>query len=452
MPTRHIGVVLMVATTCIFAQTTKLQKHFEWNILDFQYPDARTKFNSLVTGKLKPENALPVGIEVWKDKVFVTVPRWREGIPATLNYVHLLSPLSSPPLIPYPSLEANELGNCENGLNTVYRIHADECDRLWVLDTGTFGIEDTTQNPCPYSLNIFDLNTDKRIHKYELRKEDINAQTFIANIAVEVGKTCNEAHAYFSDELGYGLIVYSLEENRSWRFEHSFFLPDPLRGDFVIDNMNFQWGTEGIFGLSLTPTLPDGFRNLYFSPLASNREFAVSTRILHNSSLTEDSYHEFYFSSNERGPDTHTTSRVINDGEVQFFNLIDQNAIGCWNYKTPYSESNIAVLEKNHAELIFPADIKVDRNKYLWVISDRMPKFLLSSLDYSEPNFRIFFAHVEDLVRGTVCESSTQFEDDSEDFYRSLYWDSSSLMKEIYYPARKLGSNDLLENTEFIKA
>lgn len=51
---------------------------------------------------------------------------------------------------------------------------------------------------------------------------------------MEVNQNCNDAFAYFSDELGYGLIVYSLKENRSWRFEHTFFQPDPLRGSFFL--------------------------------------------------------------------------------------------------------------------------------------------------------------------------------------------------------------------------
>lgn len=62
------------------------------------------------------------------------------GIPGTLNYIPLDAPYeSSPKLIPYPSWQANELGNCASGLTTVYRIKADQCDRLWVLDVGTYG-------------------------------------------------------------------------------------------------------------------------------------------------------------------------------------------------------------------------------------------------------------------------------------------------------------------------
>lgn len=300
------------------------------------------------------------------------------------------------------------MGNCEKGLTTVYRIHADKCNRLWVLDTGTYGIGNTTQNVCPYAINIFDLTSDQRISRYEFRPEDTNANTFIANIAVDMGETCDDAYAYFSDELGYGLIVYSLKENKSWRFMHNFFMPDPLRGDFNIDGLNFQWGEEGIFGMSLTPRKNDGFRSLYFSPLASHREFVVSTEILRNSSKVEDSYHDF-FALDERGPNSHTTARVMDEYGVQFFNLIDQNAVGCWNSKKSYAEENIAIVDKDDKELIFPSDVKVDKFRNLWVMSDRMSNFLISQLDYNDINFRIFFAPIDILTTDTVCYERPEF-------------------------------------------
>lgn len=130
------------------------------------------------------------------------------GIPATLTYINTAQTISgSPQLIPYPDWQSNAVGDCANGLNTVYRIKADKCGRLWVLDTGTIGIGNTTQNVCPYSVNVFDLATNTRIRRYEFRAEDTNANTFIANTAVDIGKSCEDTFAYFSDELGYGLIV-----------------------------------------------------------------------------------------------------------------------------------------------------------------------------------------------------------------------------------------------------
>lgn len=331
---------------------------------------------------------------------------FRTGIPATLNYIPL-SPYTeaSPALIPYPSLQANEVGNCEKGLTTVYRIKADECDRLWVLDTGTFGIGNTTTNPCPYAINVFDLHTNKRIRRYELRKEDTNANTFIANTVIDIHGHCDDAFAYLSDELGYGLIAYSWQENKSWRFTHGFFLPDPLKGEFNIGGLSFQWFEEGIFGMALSPSTQDGFRTLYFSPIASHHQFAVSTSVLRNSSKVEDSYKDFVVVG-KRGPLSHTTSRVMDEHGVEFFNLIDRDAVGCWNSKNPYEANYHALVDQDKEALSFPADVKVDRHNNLWVISDRMPNFLIASLDYKDVNFRIFFAPIDVLTKGTICENA----------------------------------------------
>lgn len=288
-------------------------------------------------------------------------------------------------------------------MNTVYRIKADKCGRLWVLDTGTIGIGNTTQQVCPYSVNVFDLTTNTRIRRYEFRPEDTNPNTFIANTAVDIGRTCDDTYAYFSDELGYGLVVYSWEKNKSWRFEHSFFYPDPLRGDFNIGGLNFQWGEEGIFGMALTPIKSDGYRTLYFSPLASHREFMVSTRILRDETRVEDSYHDFSY-LDERNPNSHTTSRVLSDDGIMLFNLVDQNSIGCWHSSMPYSPRFHGIVDRDDDGLVFPSDVKIDENQNVWVLSDRMPVYLISELDYTDVNFRIYTAPLKTLVEGTVCD------------------------------------------------
>lgn len=331
------------------------------------------------------------------------------GIPATLTYINTAQTVSgSPELIPYPSWEGNAVGDCENGLNTVYRIKVDKCGRLWVLDTGTIGIGNTTQNVCPYSINVFDLATNTRLRRYELRPEDTNANTFIANTAIDVGASCDDTFAYFSDELGYGLIAYSWEQNRSWRFEHSYFYPDPLRGDYNIAGLNFQWGEEGVFGLALSPIRSDGFRTLYFSPLASHREFYVSTRVLRDESRVEDSYHDFSFLPIERSANSHTTARVISEDGIMLFNLVDQNAVGCWHTSMPYEPAYHGIVDRDDVGLVFPADVKIDENNNVWVISDRMPVFLIADLDYTDVNFRIYTAPLTALTAGTVCDISNR--------------------------------------------
>ncbi|KAL7307161.1 hypothetical protein TKK_0000885 [Trichogramma kaykai] len=56
-----------------------LLERFAWRILDWNFPSELSKQQAIATGDYQPENALPVGIEIWRDKLFVTVPRWKDG-------------------------------------------------------------------------------------------------------------------------------------------------------------------------------------------------------------------------------------------------------------------------------------------------------------------------------------------------------------------------------------
>lgn len=57
----------------------KLQEQYKWKVLDYAFSSDAERSEAIHSGKLIPGNNLPVGIEVWKDKLFVTVPRWKPG-------------------------------------------------------------------------------------------------------------------------------------------------------------------------------------------------------------------------------------------------------------------------------------------------------------------------------------------------------------------------------------
>uniref|UniRef100_A0A8D9ERL0 Protein yellow n=1 Tax=Cacopsylla melanoneura TaxID=428564 RepID=A0A8D9ERL0_9HEMI len=404
--------VVLCAAVSLGHGLEKLQQVFQWQALDYEYPTEEMRQYAKFHKDFIPENNLPVGIELWQNKLFVTVPRWEDGVPSTLNYIPVDSATTmSPNLIPYPSWEANQVPSqaqdqCDT-LTTTYRIKADSCDRLWVLDSGTVGIGNTTKQICPYAIHVFDLKTDQRIRKYQFRPEDIKEGTFIANIAIDVGKSCEDTFLYASDELAYGLLSYSWELNTSWRASHGFFFPDPLLGEFNIAGLTFHWFPEGIFGITLTPPEADGFKNLLFQPIASNSEFAVSTRVLRNKTLAESvelSYNQ-YVKIGDRGLDGHLSAHVMDHNGILFFNLIDRNAVGCWNSLNPYRPEYIGHVDMDNEALIFPSDVKVVGDD-LWVISDRMPIHLESEagLNFNDVNFRIFTVPIRNAVRGTVCD------------------------------------------------
>ena len=120
------------------------------------------------------------------------------------------------------------IGNCE-GFTSVFRIQVDDCMRLWVLDTGTVEILNKPKQICPPAIFIFDLNTDKLIHKYTFPKDHIKEDSLYSNIIVDVRDGfCELAVAYCSDVFRYGLVVYDLLSDSSFRVEHHLFYPDPL--------------------------------------------------------------------------------------------------------------------------------------------------------------------------------------------------------------------------------
>ena len=125
-----------------------------------------------------------------------------------MNYINIDSKDITPKLIPYPSWQANSLQS--DGFSTAesmggrtnapkativdgqladnssiistFRIRVDECDRLWVMDSGLVDILGNPKQIAPPALVIFDLKTDKLIRRYTIPGAYIKDDTFFANV------------------------------------------------------------------------------------------------------------------------------------------------------------------------------------------------------------------------------------------------------------------------------
>lgn len=73
-------ILILCCLISLSSAAHKLQEIFSWNVLDWEYPDLFSKQQDINSGALQPENALPVGIEKWGNKLFVSVPRWKAGM------------------------------------------------------------------------------------------------------------------------------------------------------------------------------------------------------------------------------------------------------------------------------------------------------------------------------------------------------------------------------------
>ncbi|KAL1494199.1 hypothetical protein ABEB36_009833 [Hypothenemus hampei] len=401
----HLLIAIM-----IFAPLTanKLNISYQWKILDFDFGSVEKRQAAIQEKSFVPENNLPLGLEVYKTRIFVTVPRWKFGVAASLAYFDRTNAqMESPILKPYPNWDAHRsLGGEPPEIVSPFRIRADQCGRLWVLDTGLEGLlEEIPRVYKNTTLMIYDLHNDQLLRSYEVPYDQTTEDSFFANIAVE-DENCQDTYAYLGDLGAPALLVYSWKQNRSWKVKHNFFHIKPLAGDMTVAGINFQW-TDGLFGLALRPE-KTGYSTLFFHPMTSFDEFSVNTKVLRDEAIAtnKSNYYEFKYLGS-RGPKSQSGASFLDKRTgVLFYALVNLNAVACWRTTNPgYSMESQGRVYMNNVTMVFPNDVKVDNDGNVWVLSDRLPEFMYTSLDYSQVNFRILSAKVSEAIKGTACAS-----------------------------------------------
>lgn len=63
------------------SRSIKLEQKYRWKEVSFAWPSEAAKDEAISSGQYKISNNLPLGLDVWKDKLFITVPRY--GFPST---------------------------------------------------------------------------------------------------------------------------------------------------------------------------------------------------------------------------------------------------------------------------------------------------------------------------------------------------------------------------------
>ncbi|CAH0602392.1 unnamed protein product [Chrysodeixis includens] len=351
----------------------------------------------------KQSNNVPIGFEVYKDRAFVTVPRRRYGIPSTLNYVDLETANASALLRPYPDYRYDFHSTSE--LVSVYRPRVDNCDRLWMVDTGLLEVPKNFVQKKPPRIIVFDLKTDEVVLNYEIPSDVlINGTTSgLTSITVDVtSTTCDDAYAYINDLAQNGLIVFSMKEMASWRFSHSSFIYDEGAKGFEVAEATINW-QDGLFSIALSDPNENGVRTAYYHPFISTLEFSITTDILKNKSAN---FEKHYKREGVRGAFSQSGSHGYHSGSgVLFYASAAKDGIMCWNTNRPLV-SNISVLiAQDHDQLSYISDLKV-RGDDVWVLSNKIPTFIYFGLDPLSSNFYVFRGKAQDLIKDTECDVS----------------------------------------------
>lgn len=391
---------------------------FEWKSVDYDFASDDERKAAMQSGEFNASNNIPLGLEVYKDRIFITVPRWSTGVPSSLNYIKLDDNKDSPKLHPYPNWAAHRRQpsddsstNESRAIVSPFRIRADQFGRLWVLDTGFEDVLGGVSTAEPRLL-IYDLHNDQLLRQYIIPADQRKKESFFANIAVE-DDDYEDSYAYLGDLGGPGLVVYSWKDKESWVVKHNFFNFDPLAGDMAVGGVSFQW-SDGLFGLALAPPLANSSGQggvmggvgsaytLYFHPMNSFHEFAVSTRALRSRNADYKDFRDL----GSRGPKSQAgVSFYHRKTHVLFYALVQLNAVACWRATNPaYTMESQGRIYMSNITMVFPNDVKVDANDNLWVISNKLPLWMYGKLNLDEVNFRILTAYVPDAIKGTACD------------------------------------------------
>lgn len=68
--------MLLLAICVHIGFAVKLEEKFKWKEVSYAWPSDAAKEAAITSKRYIVENNLPLGLDIWRDKLFVTVPRY----------------------------------------------------------------------------------------------------------------------------------------------------------------------------------------------------------------------------------------------------------------------------------------------------------------------------------------------------------------------------------------
>ncbi|XP_073999935.1 protein yellow-like [Rhodnius prolixus] len=389
------------------AADNRFKEKYSWEIIDYEFPSLEERAKAEAEGLYKPGNSFISSIDLWGDFLYLAVPRMKPGVPSTLNYINISDPMKSPILKPYPSWEANYFNNTakKQGMTSVHSLRVDVCNRLWAIDSGLSDELNTNREENLPSLFVYNLIDRSLVRKYILVDEQFYRDSKFRNIVVDVTPgNCENAFAYLADTQ-HGLLVYRWYTNESHKISNNYFSFEPIWGSFRTSTGNLYQLNDGVLGMALSMPNQEGHRELFFQPLAGILVYRISTRILQNKSMPAECYKHTYLLGN-RGDNMQSSASIFdqNTGTL-FYTTVIKNGIACWNSfrGDNINPQNQGIINEFNEPLSYPADIRIDKNGSLWVLTNKMMDFLYEKEQSTTP-YRIFTGTLHTLIKNTPCK------------------------------------------------
>lgn len=186
----------------------------EWTGGQFDWPNEATKSIYKSSGRYIPKNVIATRAQIFKEDVFVALPRYKPGVPVTLAKVGLKQRGCEAVLTPFPCWASQEEGD-PNAFQSVVDIYLDENNILWVLDTGVVNSLEQPIRKAPPKVIALNVLTGKKVKTLDLC--GLVAQASRLQYLVVEYAPDGRPYVYISDAATRSILVFDVTGNKGYR-------------------------------------------------------------------------------------------------------------------------------------------------------------------------------------------------------------------------------------------
>lgn len=233
------------------------------------WPCESTKNIYQSNGRYSARNMIVTRVQIWKDLVFVAMPRFKYGVAFTVGVVSLKNKGCGPaPITPYPCWSMQEEGNCA-AIQSAVDLFLDAQDILWVLDAGIVNtLESQPVQRCPPKVVGINVRTGKVVQVIDLSSL-VSSASRLQYLVVDLTQD-GQVFLYISDAATRAILVYDVIQGRGSRIV----LPKAVTLGCARRDVLYLALTRKSCGTSV----------LYFTYLSSSRMFSIKTANLQKGS------------------------------------------------------------------------------------------------------------------------------------------------------------------------
>ncbi|XP_069111214.1 protein yellow-like [Argopecten irradians] len=368
----------------------------QWRSLNYSWQSGT--FKHFITSKeFIIENNIISGVKVLDGNVYVTVPRWKPGVPSTLNKV-ITDPGNGNESIlePFPNWEMQTVGDC-NALQYVQSMEVDpNTGYMWIIDVGR--IDTLTENPqnlCPAKLVIYDVRNQQVVHVHEFSDNVVpRTSNFLNDIVLDYVNGV-ASYAYITDSSQASLIVYDRDRDSSYFFKHPSMEVEAGAESILVNGNNLTTRVH-INGIAMSYD----FRFVYYCALNAYWMYKIPTYVLRNQSAT--------FTVETVGRKNDLTGGMVATDKALYYGSLTRNAVNKW----PVSPNSVEIpILSDDISLRWVDSLAMDDQQNLWLVANGLDLFLTDRMNFKETNMFIWKIRVGEHGYLTTANQRTTDDD-----------------------------------------